>query len=65
MRVIRLLTQVRFLKHFLVTILAMLKYVGKIKREKYETLSKGKLTRKTSCLMKKLLLKAIVGWEIH
>lgn len=38
MRVIRLLTQVRFLKHFLVTILAMLKYVGKIKREKYETL---------------------------
>lgn len=65
MRVIRLFIQVRFLKYFLVIILVMFKYVGKIKREKYEILSKGKLIRKIFCLMKKLLLKVIVGWEIY
>lgn len=49
MSVIRLLKQVGLLKHFLVTILVMLKYVGKIERGRYRTLSKGELTRKTSC----------------
>lgn len=65
MRVIRLLNQIGFLKHSLVTILAVLKYVGNIKRGKYETLSKDELTRKTSCYVKKLPFKATVGWKIH
>jgi len=43
----------------------MLKYVGNIKTGKYRTLSKGKLTRKTSSWVKKLPFKATVGWEIH
>lgn len=65
MRVIRLLNQVGFLKHCLVTILAVLKYVGNIERRKYETLSKDELTRKTSCYVKKLPFKATVGWKIY
>lgn len=64
-RVIRLFNQIGFLKHSLVTILAVLKYVGKVERGKYETLSKDELTRKTSCYVKKLPFKATVGWKIH
>ena len=41
MRKVKLRNQVKLLKHFLVTFLAVLKYVGNIKRGKYGTLSKG------------------------